>query len=88
MKNLLQLVSLWLLPLGLPASWAQVVGGSATVRGHVGQAPAGDTVWLEYRGYLGRQAPHVRLSPGESFEFILPAIEAPTHAGIQPVKLK
>jgi hypothetical protein len=50
MKNLLRLVSLWPLPLGLPASWAQVVGGSATVRGHVGQAPAGDTVWLEYRG--------------------------------------
>jgi hypothetical protein len=88
MKNLLRLVSLWPLPLGLPASWAQVVGGSATVRGHFSQAPAGDMVWLEYRGHLGRQAPHVRLSPGGSFEFILSAIEAPTHAGMQPVKLK
>jgi hypothetical protein len=88
MKNLLRLVGLWLLPLGLPASWAQAMGGSATVRGHVSQAPAGDTVWLEYREHLGRQAPHVRLSPGGNFEFVLPATGAPTHAGIQPVKLK
>ncbi|WP_324673880.1 hypothetical protein [Hymenobacter sp. GOD-10R] len=52
------------------------------VRGHLDHAPAGDTVWLEYRPHLSRQAPHVRLDPAGNFEFVARDIAAPTHASV------
>lgn len=55
---------------------------SVIVKGHIDHAPVGDTVWLEYRPHLGRQAQRVRLSSSGDFEFTLHDITGPTHTSV------
>lgn len=81
MKRLLRLLllpslALWLVP-GRGAQAQPVV-----VHGHFDHAPAGDTVWLEYRGHLGRAALSTRLSATGDFTLVVPNLNAPAPASI------